>query len=261
MVGARLVVDLEQRRHGHDGRGRLACQTLLLQPLGQRQREVSARRVAGQHDLFGVVAPQAQPLVGVVAVVERLADGVLRDHPVVDDQNRAVGDTSTASPPTGRASSRRRSETRHRACRAMTRRLPSAGSTPAARTSCALQFGSEIVARTVPGAGSQHATRDVDEAERPRQARSVATDSQSWLDRQHCGQRNQPARQAWHRLRRPLTGAPSLTGNLRGLCALAALIAARGVLGTLLGAVIATTSYAAVVLGVARCSANPDNLA
>jgi hypothetical protein len=35
----------------------------------------------------------------------------------------------------------------------MTLRLPSAGSTPEARTSCAVQFGKEIVARTVPGAG------------------------------------------------------------------------------------------------------------
>jgi hypothetical protein len=57
------------------------------------------------------------------------------------------------------------------------------------------------------------------------------------------------------------TGAPSLTGNLRGLNPLAALIAARGVLGTLLGAVIATTSYDAVVPWVALFSANPGNLA
>ena len=153
MVGARLVVDLEQRRHGHDGGGRFTRQTLLLQPLGQREREVSARGVAGQHDLFGVVALQPQPLVGVVAVVERLPDGVLRDHPVVDDQHRAVGELRQRLDQPAVASSRRRSETRRRACRATTRRLPSAGSTPAARTSCALQFGSAIVARTVPGAG------------------------------------------------------------------------------------------------------------
>lgn len=35
-----------------------------------------------------------------------------------------------------------------------TRRLPSAGSTPAARTSCAWQRGSRMVARMVPGGGS-----------------------------------------------------------------------------------------------------------
>ncbi|BBY82263.1 hypothetical protein MPUL_34210 [Mycolicibacterium pulveris] len=35
----------------------------------------------------------------------------------------------------------------------MTARLPSAGSTPFARTSCAVQFGKEIVARIVPGGG------------------------------------------------------------------------------------------------------------
>ena len=56
MVGARLVVDLEQRRQGHDGRGRFTGQPLLLQPLGQGERQVAARRVAGEHDLFGVVA-------------------------------------------------------------------------------------------------------------------------------------------------------------------------------------------------------------
>jgi len=35
----------------------------------------------------------------------------------------------------------------------MTRRWPSAGNTPAARTSWAVQLVSPIVARTVPGAG------------------------------------------------------------------------------------------------------------
>lgn len=45
------------------------------------------------------------------------------------------------------------------------------------------------------------------------------------------------------------TGAPSLTGNLRGLRALTALIPGRGDLDTLLGAVITTTSYAVVVPG------------
>jgi hypothetical protein len=45
------------------------------------------------------------------------------------------------------------------------------------------------------------------------------------------------------------TGAQSLTGNLRDWWALAALIAARGEPETLLGAVIATTSYAVVVPG------------
>ena len=34
-----------------------------------------------------------------------------------------------------------------------TRRVPSAGSTPAARTSCAVQRVSSIPVRTVPGAG------------------------------------------------------------------------------------------------------------
>ena len=73
VVGAGFVVDLEQRRHGHHRGGRLAVQALELQLLGQRERQVAAGGVTGQHDLVGVVALQPQPLVGVVAVVERHA--------------------------------------------------------------------------------------------------------------------------------------------------------------------------------------------
>src|SRR5690242_4633406 len=57
------------------------------------------------------------------------------------------------------------------------------------------------------------------------------------------------------------TGARSLTGYLRARCTPAGLMPARWYLGTLLGAVIATTSYVFVVLGVLRHSDNPGNLA
>ena len=91
VVGAGFVVDLEQRRHGNDCRRYLTCETLRLQLLGESQRQIAACRVTGQHNLVRVVALQAQPLVGVVAVVERHPDGVLRDHSVVNDEHRAVG--------------------------------------------------------------------------------------------------------------------------------------------------------------------------
>jgi hypothetical protein len=75
----------------HHRGGHLTFQTFALQLLGQCQREVSARGVAGQHDLVGLITLEAQPLIGVVAVVERFSDRVSGDHPVIDDEHRAVG--------------------------------------------------------------------------------------------------------------------------------------------------------------------------
>jgi len=48
VLGTVLVVDLEQRRHGHYRRGQFA---LELQLLGQRERQLPACGVTGQHDL------------------------------------------------------------------------------------------------------------------------------------------------------------------------------------------------------------------
>ncbi|BCI54739.1 hypothetical protein NIIDNTM18_40170 [Mycolicibacterium litorale] len=53
------------------------------------------------------------------------------------------------------------------------------------------------------------------------------------------------------------TGAPSLTGKRRDRCGLAALMPAYEELGTLLGAVIATTFYAVVVPGAQLLSQSP----
>src|ERR1700724_3233118 len=119
--------------------------------------------------------------------------------------------------------------------------LPSAGSTPPARTSCAVQLGNEIVARTVPGAG--RATRATKSTRPQGQGTRGA-----YLPIARVGRIVSRAASAVSRPAKlgpsstTSTGAPSLTGNLRGLCVLAGLTPARGALATLLGAVIATTS-------------------
>ena len=81
----RVGLQLQQRRYRHHRRRRLA---LGLQPLRERQCQVAAGGIAGQHDLIRLVPAQPQPLVSVVAVVQRHADGVLGDEPVVDHQHR-----------------------------------------------------------------------------------------------------------------------------------------------------------------------------
>src|SRR5699024_3708848 len=54
-------------------------------------RQVAAGGVAGQNDLVGFIPLPAQPSVAVVAVVNRVIDGMLRDLPVLHHQHRTVG--------------------------------------------------------------------------------------------------------------------------------------------------------------------------
>src|SRR3977135_3057610 len=118
--------------------------------------------------------------------------------------------------------------------------LPSAGSTPAARTSCAVQFGKEIVARTVFGAGRM--TRATKSTKPNGHGRRGA-----WLPIARVGRIVSRAASAVSRPARlgpsstTSRGAPSLTGNLRVLRNPAGLTPACDALDTLLGAVIATT--------------------
>ena len=141
-VGVRLLGflgQLQQRRDRHQRRGLLA---LLLQPLRQRQRQVAARGVAGQHDLVRLVSAQPQPAVARRGSRRAPSPTECFGHqPVIDHQHGRVGELAKALRRAGRASWPHRSETRRRACRAITRRVPSAGSTPGARTSCADAVG------------------------------------------------------------------------------------------------------------------------
>ena len=190
-----LVVDLEQRRQRDDGRGRFTRQPFELQLLRQRERKVAACRVAREDDLVGVVALQPQPLVGVVAVVERHADGVLGDHPVVDDQHRAVGEVrqgldqaSVAVHAAGqkRAAVHVENDAAFAVGRKHARRADQLGVAVRKRDRGPDRARSRL----------QHAAGEVHNPERPRHPRCVAADSQSWPDSEHCGQRKQPAAEA-----------------------------------------------------------------
>src|SRR3954468_23984591 len=122
----------------------------------------------------------------------------------------------------------------------MTLWFPSAGSTPPARTSCAVQCGKETVARPVPGAGLT--TR----AKKPTKPQGHGRRG-AWLPIARVGRIVSRAASATIRPATlgpssiTSTGAPSLTGNLRVLRNLAGLTPACDALDTLLGAVIATT--------------------
>ncbi|CNV10722.1 Uncharacterised protein [Mycobacterium tuberculosis] len=75
---------LQQRRDGHYCRRFLV---VALQPLRKRERKVTTRGITGQHDLFRPVSARPQPLVCIVAVVERHPQRMLRDQPIVDYQH------------------------------------------------------------------------------------------------------------------------------------------------------------------------------
>ena len=170
--------------------------------------------IAGQHDLVGFVTFEPQPLVGVLAVVERLAHGVLRDHPVVHHQHGAVGELRQRRDQPAVRVARRRSGTPRRAWRPRRRVCRPRAAPPGTD-----QLRGAVRQRDGGANGARRAadTRDeVDQSPRPRQPRGVATDGQSWPDRQQRGQREQPSRDA-RTVLDDSTGAPSLTGNFRGL--------------------------------------------
>ena len=92
MFGCDCLGSLASCSSGEIATSAAGSSSYLLKPLRQSQSQITAGRVAGQHDLVRLVSAQPQPSVGVVAVVQRHADRVLRDQPVVDHQHRRVGE-------------------------------------------------------------------------------------------------------------------------------------------------------------------------
>mgnify|MGYP007088044728 CR=1 FL=1 len=172
-----------------------AAMTPARKALGERERQVAPGRVAGQDDIGRVVARQAQPFVGVVAVVDRAGDRMLGDHPVVDDEHRAVGELGQFGdhPAVGVGAT---GQERPAVQVEDHRTLAVGGQHPGG----ADQLGRAVRQRD---RGTHRARRrpqdaggEVDETERPGQLRHVRSDCQSWLDRHHGYQSGEPARQA-----------------------------------------------------------------
>ena len=232
--------------------------TLGLQPLGERQRQIAAGRVAGQHDLVGLVTQIAQPLVSVVAVVERLADGVLRDHPVVDHQHGRVG---VLGDHRGQPAVRVRSARQKRAAVHVQHdaALPVGGQHALGAHQLGGAVRQLIVARTVPGAGNS-----------AREAKSTRPHGQGrnemWLPIARVGRivSRAPSQASRPAMLGPSsttsTGAPSETGYRRVFSALPAPMCARGEPETFVGAVM-SHSYAVVGPGPTGAPSIPGNLA
>src|SRR5688572_485428 len=80
---------VQQGRHQHDGRGQ--GQPFVACAHRGDEREVAARRIAGEHDPRRVEALRQHPVPGRMAVVRRRRERVLRREAVVDHQAARAG--------------------------------------------------------------------------------------------------------------------------------------------------------------------------